>query len=67
MRWYGLDPELDTWVDNILLMGAGSFLRYVHCAAVNADPENYALMRPLLLQLKAKYPEYAEEPHGSRR
>lgn len=66
MRLHGLDPELDTWVDNLFIMGAGSFLCRVHDVAVMADAENYELVRPVLLQLKAKYPTYAEEFHGRR-
>lgn len=61
MLLHGLDPELDTWVDNLQRMHAGSFLECVHYVAVTADHQNYELVRPVLLQLKAKYPKYAED------
>ena len=48
------DPELEPWLINLGKMGAGSFLQSIRDAAVRADVENYALLRPVLLQLKAK-------------
>lgn len=67
MRLHGVDPELDLWVDNLVRMGAGSFLQSVHSLAVTADAENYELARPLLPQLKAKYPKYQEFSNASGR
>ncbi len=40
----------------------GLFVQAIAGAAIVADPENYRLMRPLLLRLKAKYPSYAQTP-----
>ncbi len=38
--------------------GAGDFLRSLAEAGLRADSFNYALLRPVLLQMKAKYPKY---------
>jgi hypothetical protein len=52
------DPELVDWVFNLDLMHAGDFLRSIGSAAQRADVANYSLMRPLLRELKKKYPQY---------
>lgn len=52
------DPELVDWVLNLDRMRAGGFLLAIGLAAQRADAQNYPLMRPLLLRLKEKYPEY---------
>lgn len=54
------DPEIYVWVMNLERMRAGSFLRAIGLAAQHADIYNYALMRPLLLNLMNKYPDYAK-------
>lgn len=56
------DSEMYDWLTNASdpARGAGSFVRAIANAAQCADSENYALLRPALLQLKEKYPEYAE-------
>jgi len=60
VRQHGFDPELDRWVSNLARMQCGSFLQSIYQAVVCADPENYELLRPLLLELKKKYPKYSE-------
>ena len=57
------DPELMLWVENASTYG-GSFVHEIAEAALFADHENYALMRPLLLNLKIKYPAYGKEKNG---
>ncbi len=52
------DPELIDWVFNLKRMYAGGFLMAIGEAAQLADHANYPLMRPLLLDLKKKYPGY---------
>jgi hypothetical protein len=37
---------------------AGSFIKAFAAAVCQADDQNYALLRPSLLALKAKYPQY---------
>jgi hypothetical protein len=56
------DPELAEWVLNLDRLHAGGFLSAIGIAAQRADFQNYPLMRPLLISLKRKYPEYAGEP-----
>jgi hypothetical protein len=53
-----LDPELTNWIFAIPRLRAGDFLRSVAEAAIRADDENYRILRPALLRLKAKYPKY---------
>jgi hypothetical protein len=55
------DQELSTWILNVSLH-AGGFLSTLAEAAMHADPQNFAILRPVLLQMKKKYPDYAE--HG---
>lgn len=55
------DTELLSWllgVANNKPHRAGGFLRSVADAALRADWENYPLMRPFLLEMKKKYPQY---------
>lgn len=55
------DMELCEWVYGILNgtpVPAGGFLKTVAHTATAADPFNYAILRPALLRLKAKYPNY---------
>jgi len=51
------DRELLEWLANAHQRG-GSFISSLANAALRADPENYPLIRPLVLQMREKYPEY---------
>lgn len=51
------DPELLEWLADAERRGGG-FVSRVAGAALRADHENYPLIRPLVLQLRAKYTEY---------
>jgi hypothetical protein len=66
----GQDPELDDWITGVACgvpVSPGGFLAAIVNAALRADYENYAILRPALVQLKAKYPKYSyasEVPNG---
>lgn len=51
------DPELLEWLAKADQEGGG-FVSGVAGAALVADDENYALIRPLILKLREKYPRY---------
>lgn len=51
------DPELLEWLAKANHEGGG-FVSAIARAALVADWENYPLIRPLILQLRAKYPRY---------
>jgi hypothetical protein len=51
------DPELLEWLAKANQDGGG-FVSAIARAALVADWENYPLMRPLIVQLRAKYPRY---------
>lgn len=51
------DPELNDFLLNIS-SHAGSFLRSLGDAALRADCQNYPILRPVLLEMKKKYPDY---------
>lgn len=51
------DPELLEWLAKADMDG-GAFVRSMARAALVADQENYPLIRPLILFLRAKYPKY---------
>jgi hypothetical protein len=51
------DPELLEWLAKAAQEG-GSFVQGIASAALHADPQNYALIRTLLLVLRQKYPTY---------
>jgi hypothetical protein len=56
------DIELREWVFGILHgepNQSGQFLHHIAEAAVRADPESYAAVRPALVILKIRFPEYA--------
>jgi hypothetical protein len=55
------DRDLWPWVYGLFIMGAGDFLKNVGRAAQHADHENYPKLRPFLLEMKAKYPQYHTE------
>src|SRR6267142_63762 len=46
--------------------GAGDFLKSLARAALFADHENYAILRPVLLRMKLKYPDYGMPRPGTR-
>jgi hypothetical protein len=57
------DPALSDWLFGVLRgkpTPAGSFLRTLVEAAFAADPKNYRLMRPILAEMKRKYPKYSD-------
>lgn len=56
------DPDLFPWLHGVQTKRAGSFLSSLADAALRADPSNFAILRPALLEIAAKYPEYAEPP-----
>lgn len=51
------DPELLEWLANAEQRGGG-FVSRIAGAALRADDGNYPLIRPLMVQLRAKYTEY---------
>lgn len=51
------DPEILEWLTNAHQRGGG-FVSSLASAALRADDENYPIIRPLILQFRAKYPEY---------
>lgn len=53
-----IESGLMDWIFNIKIKRAGSFLRAIAEAAYRADAENYPILRPALMALMAKYPEY---------
>jgi hypothetical protein len=58
------DIELVDWllgIANHKPTEPGDFLKALAAAALRADPENYPLMRPMLLHVRAKYPEYRDD------
>jgi hypothetical protein len=51
------DPELLEWLSNAQQRGGG-FVSSLASAALRADHENYVLIRPLVLQIRWRFPEY---------
>ena len=51
------DPELLEWLANAAMRG-GSFVGSLARAGLHADHSNYPLIRPLLVVMREKYPEY---------
>lgn len=51
------DPLLLEWLCNARDR-AGHFLSYLAKAALLADWENYPILRPVLVQMREKYPVY---------
>lgn len=51
------DPELLEWLAKASQDGGG-FIQSIANAGLRADHENYPLIRPLLLLMRAKYTEY---------
>lgn len=51
------DPELLEWLANAERQGGG-FISRLAGAALRADNDNYRFIRPVILQMRAKYTEY---------
>jgi hypothetical protein len=51
------DPELLEWLAKANQLGGG-FVSAMARAALVADPYNYPVIRPAILALRAKYPQY---------
>lgn len=51
------DPEMLEWLNNVS-QNAGGFLQNLAQAGLRADHENYPMIRPLLLEMRKKYPRY---------
>lgn len=49
-----------TWCDNATARG-GSFVSTFARACFCADDANFALLKPVLVQMMQKYPRYGEE------
>jgi hypothetical protein len=67
------DPELFLWIQTAAghlapkRPQAGGFLSTMALAALRADHDNYRILRPALLELKAKYPQYARDDEAEAR
>ncbi len=53
------DDELWEWLLSASQRGGG-FVSAIADAGLHADSENYAILRPVLLRFKVKYPKYGE-------
>jgi hypothetical protein len=51
------DPELLEWLNNASQRGGG-FVSSLANAGLKADWENYPILRPVLLEMRTKYPNY---------
>jgi hypothetical protein len=51
------DPEILEWLNNASLKAA-SFLSSLAFAALLADWENYPIIRPVVIAMRDKYPQY---------
>jgi hypothetical protein len=51
------DREMLEWIVNASQKGGG-FLSKLAAAALSADFENYPILRPVIVVMRAKYPEY---------
>jgi hypothetical protein len=51
------DPAIFQWLTNAHQHGGG-FVSSLASAALRADRDNYQLIRPLVLRMQEKYPEY---------
>ncbi len=61
MKYLEVDHELWPWVFGVLHdepTRSGDFLRSFCEALQRADPDNYALLRPVAIALRDKYPKY---------
>jgi hypothetical protein len=63
------DDELMHWVFGIIHAEptrSGDFLWHLAQAAVRADAESYAALRPTLMVLRERFPEYRCKCHAFR-
>lgn len=60
------DPLFFDWAINASRRG-GAFLSHLAAAALRADAENYTLLRPVLLEMRKKYPQYENEAMFGRK
>jgi hypothetical protein len=51
------DPVLLEWLSNASQRGGG-FVHSLAEAGLRADPENYRVLRPVLMAMRKKYPDY---------
>jgi hypothetical protein len=51
------DPELLEWLSLACQIGGG-FVKSIATAGLVADYENYRILRPVLLVMRAKYSQY---------
>lgn len=51
------DPELLEWLAKADKDGGGFIHNLAHAGLV-ADPENYPVLRPVLIEMRKKYPAY---------
>jgi hypothetical protein len=51
------DPELLEWLGAASRLGGG-FVSSLAWAGLRADAENYSILRPVLVAMRAKYPAY---------
>jgi len=61
------DPKLLPWLLGIVNgcpNPSGDFLRALAEAALRADAENYVTLRPALLDIRTRYPEYEDRGGG---
>jgi hypothetical protein len=58
------DRELSEWVMTLGGERSGHFLCALAEAVMKADPEDYSVIRPALMNLKRKYPDANSDPQG---
>jgi hypothetical protein len=58
------DRELSEWVMTLGEERSGHFLCALAEAVMKADPEDYSVIRPALMNLKRKYPDPDSLPEG---
>jgi hypothetical protein len=58
------DRELSEWVMTLGGERSGHFLCALAEAVMKADPEDYSVIRPALMNLKRKYPDPDSLPEG---
>jgi hypothetical protein len=49
------DDELSEWLTDVIAEGSQDFLAALAELAISADPENYVVIRPALVELKRKH------------
>lgn len=54
-----MSPEdIRSWCNGVVEKAGGDFLTHIARAAFIADLDNMKILRPVLLQLMKKYPQY---------